>query len=46
MIVNVSYSPPADMTPFDHLEYIEQKLYSLAEDEKNMEMILKIFQLH
>ncbi|MAR76950.1 MAG: replicative DNA helicase [Rhizobiales bacterium] len=33
-VVNVSYSPPADMTPFDHLEYIEQKLYSLAEDEK------------
>ena len=33
-VVNVSYSPPTDMTPFDHLEYIEQKLYSLAEDEK------------
>ena len=33
-VVNVSYSPPADMTPYDHLEYIEQKLYLLAEDEK------------
>ena len=33
-IVTTSYSPPVDLNPFDHLEYIEQKLYSLAENEK------------
>ena len=33
-VVNVSYAPPADITPYDHLEYLEQKLYTLAEDEK------------
>jgi replicative DNA helicase len=33
-IVNVSYSPPAEISPFDHVEYIEQELYGLAESEK------------
>jgi replicative DNA helicase len=33
-IVNVSYSPPPELSPFDHVEYIEQELYGLAESEK------------
>ena len=44
-VVNVSYSPPADITPFDHLEYIEQKNY-IHMNEKYYGNDFKNFQLH